>query len=618
MKKFISILLVVMMVVALAVVGVNAEAPEGTAVKTAEEFAAMAADGKYYLDADITLAATYANEFTGTFDGNGHTVTTTVPMFGTVKDSTIKNFTVNGKIEVTAPTQWQDTASTPNDFVAAVAVVASGSAVFSGITSNVEINASYKKSEESTANDANTRAAAIAGYAPEGHAIKIEDCVNNGAITVDKYAGGIFGWTDKAGNSMIVRCVNNGAITAGGYCGGIASRLAGAGEGSTLNLEYNINNAPVVSNTQQAAGIMAYTNTPGLKVVHNINNGNLTSNGQTGGIVANFGEPKADGEYLFEYNVNNGDITVATKSYAGGIAGNIANPKAAVLYKFNYNVNNGDITSTGEEGNNIGGILGYAYGTGTAYCIMNGNVNSGTLTSKAYVSQILAYSNSAGTTLTNNLGYGKVVGVDPNKTAFLGFSSADMTQNTITGNYYAENDGTVMYTYTATAGKEAFQITIANAPETALAYFAADKLAEKVAAVNTALGATVYEVKDGVVALVCDHAFYKTVDQAGKAPTCNEAGTAATLKCAACGTAAGGGEELPATGVHTYADGKCTVCDAADPNYVAPTEPAQTEPETKPQTPDTTPTEDEGCGSAIAGVLAIVAVLGTAVMIKRK
>ncbi len=57
---------------------------------------------------------------------------------------------------------------------------------------------------------------------------------------------------------------------------------------------------------------------------------------------------------------------------------------------------------------------------------------------------------------------------------------------------------------------------------------------------------------------------------------------------------------------------------ATEPTATEPTatEPQQTTPVT--QAPDTTPSEDEGCGSAIAGVIAILAVLGTAVAIKRK
>jgi len=45
------------------------------AVENAEDFAAMNADGKYYLTGDITVSSAYANEFTGVLNGNGKSVT---------------------------------------------------------------------------------------------------------------------------------------------------------------------------------------------------------------------------------------------------------------------------------------------------------------------------------------------------------------------------------------------------------------------------------------------------------------------------------------------------------------------------------------------------------------
>ena len=95
MRKTFSLILSVIMVLSLFTVG--AFAAEGTAINSAEDFKNMTADGKYYLAADITVDATYAGEFTGTFDGNGKTVTVSVPMFEKVK-GTVKNLNVKGAI----------------------------------------------------------------------------------------------------------------------------------------------------------------------------------------------------------------------------------------------------------------------------------------------------------------------------------------------------------------------------------------------------------------------------------------------------------------------------------------------------------------------------------------
>ena len=71
----------------------SAYTPEGVAVTTAEEFAAMTADGKYYLANNIELSATYPADFTGTLDGNGKTLTVSAPVFKNLK-GTVKNLKI--------------------------------------------------------------------------------------------------------------------------------------------------------------------------------------------------------------------------------------------------------------------------------------------------------------------------------------------------------------------------------------------------------------------------------------------------------------------------------------------------------------------------------------------
>ena len=50
------------------------EGEEPTEITTAEEFAAMKADGNYRLANDITVTEPYKSTFKGTFDGDGNTV----------------------------------------------------------------------------------------------------------------------------------------------------------------------------------------------------------------------------------------------------------------------------------------------------------------------------------------------------------------------------------------------------------------------------------------------------------------------------------------------------------------------------------------------------------------
>lgn len=65
---------------------------------------------------------------------------------------------------------------------------------------------------------------------------------------------------------------------------------------------------------------------------------------------------------------------------------------------------------------------------------------------------------------------------------------------------------------------------------------------------------------------IVDH---KTEVKDAKAATCTEAGYTGDEVCTVCGETVKKGTEIPALG-HKFENGVCTVCGAADPNYVAP------------------------------------------------
>ncbi len=602
-------------------------------VKTEAEFLAMDPAGIYILDADITLTKSYEGVFSGYFDGNGKTVTiSTNAMFLEVKDATILNLTVKGDLAPTAAGY----AVGSNDFFAAVAVVANGASTFKKITSNVNFTATL----------ATTRYGAIAATSAKDHALLIEDCVNNGNIVNDNYAGGIYGWSDKIGNSTIKNCVNNGNVTlANGYGAGIVCRLAGPGEGGAITVENCVNNGNITVKHDEVAGILAYANTPNVNVIGCVNNGAIVNTkGHSAGIVGALGAPEAQLTYVISGNVNTGDVSSTGSKYVAGIVANLANPKIGGTYTINNNINTGDITG---GGNDTGGIVGYAYGRGTdetgAYAIVNGNVNTGTITNSTWASQILCYTNQPCTTITNNIAIGKVVltasatepGADAGQRVIIGLSSADITKYTINNNYYIENDGTVYYSYATSNDNAANRIAYADRPAGSINIITADKIAESLAAVQTAIGATLYEVNDGTIVKICNHADYLQLDVAEVPATCTEKGTTAGTKCSACGEILSGCEEI-AIIAHTFVDGKCTVCQADDPDYNAgETTPSEGGDETTPSeggdetTPseggdETTPgtTDEEGCAgcggfSAFAALIAIISAAGV-VIIKKK
>ena len=92
MRKLISVLLSALMIMSICAMGISAApnadevgkvsasyVPEGTAVSSLAGVSDPA--GNYYLTADITLPITIPVTFTGTIDGNGHTITVSAPMF---------------------------------------------------------------------------------------------------------------------------------------------------------------------------------------------------------------------------------------------------------------------------------------------------------------------------------------------------------------------------------------------------------------------------------------------------------------------------------------------------------------------------------------------------------
>ena len=157
---------------------------EGT-VSSAKEFAEMDASGSYTLTKDIIVTEPYASDFSGTFDGDGHTVTLDI------------------------------TASTAN--VGLFSKLAGGAVVKNVITAG-SVTTTGKKC-----------VAGIAGYATDN--VKIENCKNTASITGNKNVGGILGEAYNNEESISVgikNCANEGAVNGtGSAVGGIVGKMEG-------------------------------------------------------------------------------------------------------------------------------------------------------------------------------------------------------------------------------------------------------------------------------------------------------------------------------------------------------------------------------------------------------
>lgn len=169
---------------------------EGT-VSSAKEFAEMDASGSYTLTKDIIVTEPYASDFSGTFDGNGHTVTlditastANVGLFSKLAGgAVVRNVKVDGTVSGT-------------EGVAGIAAQANG-ATISGCINCAEISATERH---------------VGGIVGKLRGGTVENCYNTGAISSSRTRpinmGGIAGYVD--GGASVENCYNTGSITGSG------------------------------------------------------------------------------------------------------------------------------------------------------------------------------------------------------------------------------------------------------------------------------------------------------------------------------------------------------------------------------------------------------------------
>ena len=188
--------------------GVALALAEGT-VSSAEEFAEMDASGSYTLTKDIIVTEPYANDFSGTFDGDGHTVTLNIA------------------------------ASTPN--VGLFSKLAGGAVV-----KNVKVDGTVSGTE------------GVAGIAAQANGATISGCINCAEISAtERYVGAIVG---KMEGGTVENCYNTGAISSSRNrpavnLGGIVGYID---ESATVKNCYNVGEIKVTNKATNMAGIAGW------------------------------------------------------------------------------------------------------------------------------------------------------------------------------------------------------------------------------------------------------------------------------------------------------------------------------------------------------------------------
>lgn len=414
-----------------------------------------------YLMEDISLLGTHTPigtstaPFSGTFDGNGHTIsnlnissstTDYVGLFGYVQNGTIKNVVVSsGTI-------------TGQNYVGAVAGYCSGT------IENCE--------NKSTVNGTNYVGGIVGSLSGN-----IKYCKNSGSITGSAEIGGIVG-AIVSSEMLIENCLNTGNVTASSQnVGGIVGNLAHATP--TATIKNCVNEGAINGSVERVGGIIGTGDIErdgtGRVYINNCKNkGTITSNGSRAGGIVGGGLNNATYEYCFNYGAVNGQgsyiggIVGSTNGYVnisycynegavsttteatGGIAGSVTGVRqssASSNYAIvQYCINRANVTgsSTDSDDQCIGGIVGLGKHLHVNRCCNMGNVTGARYTGGivgAFSEYSWGYANKA--EVINCISAGTIKSKNDNSEAgiacWVGFSSfGTHTGNAFSGKSYAE------------------------------------------------------------------------------------------------------------------------------------------------------------------------------------
>lgn len=170
---------------------------EGT-VSSAKEFAEMDASGSYTLTKDIIVTDPYASDFSGTFDGNGHTVTLNIT-------ASTANVGLFSKLAGGAVVKNVITAGSISGKVNNVG----------GIAGTADGNVTIENCKNTASIKGGKGAGGILGYSEPGSGfVTISSCANMGSVSgTRKQVGGIAG--NVVGTHIIRNCYNQGDISDG-------------------------------------------------------------------------------------------------------------------------------------------------------------------------------------------------------------------------------------------------------------------------------------------------------------------------------------------------------------------------------------------------------------------
>ena len=207
-----------------------------------------------------------SNPYTGTFDGQNHTISgMTIEnaesysgLFGNVT-GTVRDFTVTGSITITG----SEAVSKVGGAVGSLGIATAGGTV-SGVTSDVDI----------TVSAGNDHIGGVVGSMPENSSPTVENCVYTGDINITVAAGSVAGVVGYIRTGTIQNCANWGGIS-----------INTGGNGSV-------------------GGILGYCNNSKIYIRNCYNSGGIAAEG-TANVGAIVGNNRDDNNHVGQATVSN-------------------------------------------------------------------------------------------------------------------------------------------------------------------------------------------------------------------------------------------------------------------------------------------------------------------------
>ena len=278
--------------------------PAGKPVTNEAEFLAMDRAGEYYLANDIELTKSYSSTFTGTLNGNGKTINTTVSVFK-VFDGTVRDLTITGTVKsashagaFTASTSGMTAWNVTNRATVSCSGAAGAGGILGGTRNNAKstfVGCVNYGDVTATSKSGASYAGGIAGFSDT---VEMYDCVNYGKITNASNAGQAGGMCGAAGvsagenDAYLVRCSNFGDVSSKDNAAGMIAKVGISGNVAPRLFTFICcENAGKISGVKYVGGIAGYgygTFCERIDLKWCINTGTVSGGTSDGGFVSQF------------------------------------------------------------------------------------------------------------------------------------------------------------------------------------------------------------------------------------------------------------------------------------------------------------------------------------------